>query len=38
MQEAAMSEQIILEIFSDYVCPFCRLAESAIRELEQNEL
>jgi predicted DsbA family dithiol-disulfide isomerase len=32
-----MSEQIILEIFSDYVCPFCWLAEPAIRELERNE-
>lgn len=32
-----MNDQIILEIFSDYVCPFCWLAEPSIRELEQNE-
>ena len=28
--------RVTLEVFSDYVCPFCRLAEPALRELLED--
>lgn len=31
-------EKVIIEIFSDYVWPFCWLAESAVYELVKSEL
>lgn len=32
-----MSRRVSLEIFSDYVCPFCRLAEPALHELLKDD-
>jgi predicted DsbA family dithiol-disulfide isomerase len=32
-----MSDEIVMEVFADYVWPFCWLAEPAIAELEEGE-
>ncbi|MBC8338016.1 MAG: DsbA family oxidoreductase [Rhodospirillales bacterium] len=31
-----MSEPIILEVFSDYVCPWCYLGDNRVKQLKQN--
>lgn len=36
MKDAVETNAVRLEVYSDYVCPFCWLAEPGLRELKRT--